>query len=63
MPRGLILDEKEIEKIGDGDTTGEKHLQEYLGPQTPILAKKCGDFFPFFERANIFMNAAPNYGK
>ena len=57
------MDEKEIEKIGDGDTTGEKHLQEYLGPQTPILEKKCGDFFPFFERVNIFMNAAPNYGK
>ncbi len=62
MPRGLISDEKEIEKIGDGDTPGEKHLQEYLGPQTPIL-EKMWRFLPFFERANIFMNAAPNYGK
>lgn len=48
MPRGLISDEKEIEKIGDGDTPEEKHLQEFLGPQAPILEKNMWSFLPFF---------------
>jgi hypothetical protein len=67
MPRGSISNEKGIDKIGEegGERGGASAPRPNfcVGPQTPILKKNTWNFLHyFFERANFFMNAAPNLG-
>jgi hypothetical protein len=60
MPRGLILDEKGIDKVG---VEGEKHWHQsgwVFGSPNTKFGKKCGFFFLFFYASVVFMSAAPN---
>ena len=60
MPRGLISDEKGINKIGEGGGGGCTRQGDFLGPRTQILEKKKrGIFVAFFRARYFFMNAAP----
>ncbi len=60
MPRGLISNENEINKIGKGGESVCTCWGEVLGPRTPIFEKNTWNFLRFlFEPANFFKNAAP----
>ncbi len=56
MPRGLISDEKGIDKFGK---EGEKRLQ-FLGLRTQILEKTRGTFFLFFYDSVVFYEYSPS---
>ncbi len=57
MTRGLISDENEIDKIGEGGGSDCTRRGDILGPRTPIFEKNTWKFFCFFfEPANFFMN-------
>ena len=60
MPRGLISNENEINKIGKGGESVCTCWGEVLGPRTPIFEKNTWNFLRFFfEPAIFFMYAAP----
>ena len=59
MPRGLISDEKGIDKFGEGGGGICTRQGDFLGPRTQILEKNTWNFRRFFSSPLFFMNAAP----
>jgi hypothetical protein len=62
MPRGLISNENDIDKIGEGEESICTRRGDVLGPQTPIFEKKHVELSSlFFEPAIFFYECSPYF--
>ena len=59
MPRGLISDEKGIDKFGEGGGGICTRQGDFLGPRTQILEKNTWNFRRFFSSPLFFYECSP----